>query len=380
MKIKFNVKYNTIAFYTVLVFAVCILLVLLAFRLDVFISVIRRIMTAISPVIWGLVIAYIMNPLVRKLESVLSRKVFKKKKQANLCRSLSIVGASLIGVLAIVSVIAMAVPQIVESISTLFNNMPDYLNSFYVSMLEYLEKHPEINDQVTEWFEQQFADAENLVLGWINDLKPAVEKYLILIKDGLFNFLIGVKDFLLGYIVSVYLLFSKEHFITQFKKLCSLIIGMLCFIVLVIFQIPNAMLISFIVGITNMIPFFGPFIGAIPSAVLVILTAPQKTLAFIIIILVIQQFDGNIIGPKIIGNKLNLPTFWIMFSIFFFGNLFGFIGMLAGVPVFAVIYTLTKEFVDERIRFKNIDLLKKSRDEEAEELKAEFEDEDIFTE
>ena len=134
MKIKFNVKYNTIAFYTVLVFAVCILLVLLAFRLDVFISVIRRIMTAISPVIWGLVIAYIMNPLVRKLESVLSRKVFKKKKQANLCRSLSIVGASLIGVLAIVSVIAMAVPQIVESISTLFNNMPDYLNSFYVSM------------------------------------------------------------------------------------------------------------------------------------------------------------------------------------------------------------------------------------------------------
>ena len=102
--------------------------------------------------------------------------------------------------------------------------------------------------------------------------------------------------------------------------------------------------------------------------------------ALIIIILVIQQFDGNIIGPKIIGNKLNLPTFWIMFSIFFFGNLFGFIGMLAGVPVFAVIYTLTKEFVDERIRFKNIDLLKKSRDEEAEELKAEFEDEDIFTE
>ena len=140
------------------------------------------------------------------------------------------------------------------------------------------------------------------------------------------------------------------------KALDSLISGMLCFIVLVIFQIPNAMLISFIVGITNMIPFFGPFIGAIPSAVLVILTAPQKTLAFIIIILVIQQFDGNIIGPKIIGNKLNLPTFWIMFSIFFFGNLFGFIGMLAGVPVFAVIYTLTKEFVDERIRFKNIDL------------------------
>ena len=370
MKIKFNTKYNTIAFYTVVVFAICIVLVLLAFRLGTFIAAIRRIMTAISPVIWGFIIAYIMSPIVRKTEEFLEKKVFHKKKHEKIRRSLSIVTASLIGIALIVGLIAMAVPQIIDSISTLFNNMPDYLNSLYDSIIGFLKKNPEISHQVTEWIEQQFENIEDIILGWITDLRPTFEKYIILLKDGLLNFLVGVKDFFLGYIVSVYLLFSKEHFILQFKKLCyallpkrvydvlmvkgthankifsdflvgkaldSFLIGMFCFIILVIFQIPNAMLISFIIGVTNMIPFFGPFIGAIPSALLVLLTSPGKTILFVIIILVLQQFDGNILGPKILGNKLNLPTFWIMFSIFFFGNLFGFIGMLAGVPIFAVI-------------------------------------------
>lgn len=401
MKIKFNTKYNTIAFYTVVVFAICIVLVLLAFRLGTFIAAIRRIMTAISPVIWGFIIAYIMSPIVRKTEEFLEKKVFHKKKHEKIRRSLSIVTASLIGIAIIVGLIAMAVPQIIDSISTLFNNMPDYLNSLYDSIIGFLKKNPEISHQVTEWIEQQFENIEDIILGWITDLRPTFEKYIILLKDGLLNFLVGVKDFFLGYIVSVYLLFSKEHFILQFKKLCyallpkrvydvlmvkgthankifsdflvgkaldSFLIGMFCFIILVIFQIPNAMLISFIIGVTNMIPFFGPFIGAIPSALLVLLTSPGKTILFVIIVLVLQQFDGNILGPKILGNKLNLPTFWIMFSIFFFGNLFGFIGMLAGVPIFAVIYTLTKEFVDERIRVKNYELLKKGLDSDIEEI------------
>ena len=401
MKIKFNTKYNTIAFYTVVVFAICIVLVLLAFRLGTFIAAIRRIMTAISPVIWGFIIAYIMSPIVRKTEEFLEKKVFHKKKHEKIRRSLSIVTASLIGIALIVGLIAMAVPQIIDSISTLFNYMPDYLNSLYDSIIGFLKKNPEISHQVTEWIEQQFENIEDIILGWITDLRPTFEKYIILLKDGLLNFLVGVKDFFLGYIVSVYLLFSKEHFILQFKKLCyallpkrvydvlmvkgthankifsdflvgkaldSFLIGMFCFIILVIFQIPNAMLISFIIGVTNMIPFFGPFIGAIPSALLVLLTSPGKTILFVIIVLVLQQFDGNILGPKILGNKLNLPTFWIMFSIFFFGNLFGVIGMLAGVPIFAVIYTLTKEFVDERIRVKNYELLKKGLDSDIEEI------------
>jgi predicted PurR-regulated permease PerM len=285
--------------------------------------------------------------------------------------------------------------------------MPEYLYSLYVSTLDFLEKNPEINEQVTDWFQQQYVTISDHVIGWITDVKPTFERYFVLIKDGVFSFLMGIKDFLLGYIVSIYLLYSKENFIRQAKKffyavlpkktydtviskgahantifsdflvgksLDSFVIGMLCFIVMVIFQFDNAMLISFIVGITNMIPFFGPFIGAIPSIVLVLLTQPQKTVAFIIIILVLQQFDGNILGPKILGNKLNLPTFWIMFSIFFFGNLFGFGGMLAGVPVFAVIYTLTKEFVDERIKSKNLEMLKKGISESDREMLSDLEE------
>ena len=399
MKIKFNSKYNTIAFYVVAVFSVCILLILLAFRLGEFINIIRRILTAIAPVIWGFAIAYLMFPMVRKIENILNDWFGKKKKKNNrskkgtpIMRSLSILISSLITWSVIIALIAMAVPDVLASISSLFDDMPKYLNNLYNIIVDFMDKNPKISSTMTEWFEDQFEDIEKTVLEWVTTQKPTLEKYFILLRDGVFDFLIGVKDFLLGYIVSIYLMYSKEHFLIQFKKLAyavlpkkiydvfmvkgshankifsdflvgkaldSLIIGMLCFIILVIFGFQNAMLISFIVGITNIIPFFGPFIGAIPSSLLVLLTSPDKTLLFIILIFVIQQFDGNLLGPKILGNKLNLPTFWIIFSIFFFGNLFGFAGMIAGVPIFAVLYTLTKEFIEERIRIKNRELLAK---------------------
>lgn len=410
MKVKFNTKYNTISVYAIIVFAVCIMIILLAFRLNEFINVARKIMSAIAPVVWGFIITYLMSPLVTKTEGMLNKRMFKKKSHARINRTLSILISSIITLSAIITLIALAVPEIIESLSALFNNMPEYLNSLYDSVIAFFNKNPEISSTMSGWFENQFENIEKMVLEWVTNLKPIFEKYLILLKDGVLNFLVGVKDFLLGYIVSIYLLYSKEHFLLQFKKLSyamlpkkvydvlmvkgthankifsdfivgkavdSLIIGMLCFIILVIFQIPNAMLISFIVGITNMIPFFGPFIGAIPSALLVLLTSPSKTLLFIILILVLQQFDGNILGPKILGNKLNLPTFWIIFSIFFFGNLFGFIGMLAGVPVFAVIYALTKEFIEERIRIKNLDLISKGI-ENGEDLSDTFTEEDEF--
>ena len=410
MKVKFNTKYNTIAVYSIIVFSVCIMIILLAFRLNEFINLARKILSAIAPVVWGFIIAYLTSPIVTRTEGILNKRVFKKKSHARINRTLSILISSIITLSAIITLIALAVPEIIESLSALFNNMPEYLNSLYDSVIAFFNKNPDISSTMSGWFENQFENIEKMVLEWVTNLKPIFEKYLILLKDGVLNFLVGVKDFLLGYIVSIYLLYSKEHFILQFKKLTyamlpkkvydvlmvkgthankifsdfivgkavdSLIIGMLCFIILVIFQIPNAMLISFIVGITNMIPFFGPFIGAIPSALLVLLTSPGKTLLFIIIILVLQQFDGNILGPKILGNKLNLPTFWIIFSIFFFGNLFGFIGMLAGVPVFAVIYTHTKEFIEERIRIKNLSLLSKGI-ENGEDLSDNFTEEDEF--
>ena len=131
--------------------------------------------------------------------------------------------------------------------------------------------------------------------------------------------------------------------------------GILAFIGMTLLKMPDyVVLISFIIGITNMIPFFGPFIGAVPSAFLVLLSTPNKTIAFIIFILLLQQFDGNILGPKILGNSLGLSAFWIMFAIFVGGGLFGFAGMILFVPAFAVIYTLFRELIIEKLEKKKL--------------------------
>ncbi len=396
MKVKFNTKYNTIAVYSVIVFSVFIVIILLAFKLDEFINIAKRILSAIAPIIWGVIIAYVLSPMATKAEKILSTKIFKKKNHAHLNRTLSIIISSIIFFSVIVTLISLAVPEIIRNLSGLLNNMPDYLNSLYNSVITFFNNNPKISSTMSGWFEDQFENIEGTILDWVTNLKPTFEKYLILLKDGVLSFLIGVKDFLLGYIVSIYLLYSKERFIRQFKKITyalmpkkiydilmikgkrankifsnyiigvaidSFFVGVVCFITLAVFKIPNAMLISFIIGITNAVPFFGPFIGAIPSAILVLLTAPDKTITFIIIILVLQQFDGNIINPKILGNKLNLPTLWILIPIFFFGNLFGFAGILLGVPVFAVIYTLTSDFIYERIHKKNLRIVTKEDDD-----------------
>lgn len=389
-----NDKYRTVALYAIGVFAICILLVLLAFRLNTFIKIAKRILKAIAPVIWGFAIAYLLAPLVNLFERLLDKAFFKKKKKySKLRRVLSILITSFITIAGITLLIATAIPEILDSLSALFNNMSEYLNSIYYSILKLFKKSPKIPAKVFEWFNEQFENIRSQVLEWITNIRPILEQSLKTVTSGVFGFLGGVKDFLLGFIVSIYLLYSKEYFIRQFKKLFyvsmsrekyerfmtkgshankifmdffvgkaidSLIIGIICFAGLCILKMPNAMLISFIIAITNMIPFFGPFIGAIPSAFLVLLTQPKSTIPFILFIFILQQFDGNILGPAILGNKLNLPTFWVMFAIFFFGNLFGFAGMLLGVPVFAVIYTLVKETIDELMKKRRMELVKRN--------------------
>ena len=393
-----NEKYKTVALYAIGVFAVCILLVLLAFRLNTFIGIVKRILKAIAPVIWGFAIAYLLAPLVNLCERLLDKAFFKKKKKYNkLRRVLSILITSFITIALITLLIATAIPEILDSVSALFNNMSEYLNSIYYSILKLFKKSPKISEKMFEWFNEQFENMRSQVLEWITNIRPILDKSLKTVTNGVFGFLGGVKDFLLGFIVSIYLLYSKEYFIRQFKKLFyvsmsrekyerfmtkgshankifmdffvgkaidSLIIGIICFAGLFIMKMPNAMLISFIIAVTNMIPFFGPFIGAIPSAFLVLLTQPKSTIPFILFIFILQQFDGNILGPAILGNKLNLPTFWVMFAIFFFGNLFGFAGMLLGVPIFAVIYTLAKETIDELMKKRRMELVKRNMKEE----------------
>ena len=204
---------------------------------------------------------------------------------------------------------------------------------------------------------------------------------------GIFGFVLALKNFLLGIIVSIYLLLSKETLLAQVKKtilalfnkktcektfmiyhksnglfigfitgkiIDSLIIGILCFIGMTIFKMPYSVLISVIIGVTNIIPFFGPFIGAIPSALLILLAKPSFLLPFLIFVFVLQQFDGNILGPRILGDSTGLPAFWVLFSIFLGGGLFGFVGMLLGVPTFALVYALFRTFIEHRLESKNL--------------------------
>ena len=207
------------------------------------------------------------------------------------------------------------------------------------------------------------------------------------VYTGVVNIVNLVKNTLIGIIVMLYLLNIKDTLTAQSKKIIyslfplpaaneiiekwryihkvfggfiigklvdSLIIGILTFVWLSIIKMPYTVLISVIVGVTNIIPFFGPFIGAIPSALLVLLVSPKKCLWFLLSILVIQQLDGNIIGPKILGNSTGISSFWVLFSILFFGGVLGPVGMIIGVPTFAVIYRLTAEWVNKRLKKKEL--------------------------
>jgi predicted PurR-regulated permease PerM len=202
---------------------------------------------------------------------------------------------------------------------------------------------------------------------------------------GISSFIKWVINIIIGLIVSVYLIYDKDNFISGTKKVLkailpdkiydttmttlgyvdkifggfmiakiidSILVGILTFIILAIFKIPYALIIAVIVGITNIIPYFGPFIGAIPCAVLLLLIDPAKSLTFTILILLIQQFDGNILGPKLIGNRTGIKSFWVLFSILLFGGLFGFVGMIFGVPVFAVIYSVFANLLNKKLAKK----------------------------
>ena len=223
---------------------------------------------------------------------------------------------------------------------------------------------------------------------WIKqDLLTKVNEVMSNLTVGIINFVSEILNFLIGLIVSVYILFSKETFSAQSKKIVyavlrtdhanmilhltkksneifggfiigkmidSIIIGILCFIGTSILKMPYAMLVSVIVGVTNVIPFFGPYIGAIPSAVLIALADPMKGIYFLIFILLLQQFDGNILGPKILGNSTGLSAFWVIVSILLGGGLFGILGMLFGVPTFAVVYYIIKLLLDNQLEKKKL--------------------------
>ena len=393
MKFRFNTHYNTIAAYVVMVFAVCLALVAVVFRFSTLTGYVHRFFSVIAPITWGVVIAYLSTPLLNFFEKYLKKWINRKKEHNKLIRVISIFLCMSILILSIVGIVYAVIPEITSSMKNIFTLLPDYLSNLqkYLSNLfnSFIQDNPEMGEKLTK----TFTNMQDMLLGLADEFSPKLDS--LLDKDGVvanvtssaYAFLIALKDFCLGVFVSIYLLYSKEMFLAQIKKLVhalfskrhcehifriasrtnytfmhffsgkaldSLIMGMLCFIILTILKMPYVLLISILVGVTNMVPFFGPIIGAVPSGLLILLSEPDRTLTFVIFIILLQQFDGNILGPKILGNSLGLSPFWIMFAIFLGGGMFNFVGMIAFVPLFAVLYAFVRDSVNQRLSQKHL--------------------------
>lgn len=383
MKVEFNKKYTTISVYTIITFAVCLLLVVLVNNAPIIAGYIKKIAKVLAPITWGIVISYIINPVMVFTESKLKRLIDRKKPHPKLTRTISVAISMILLLAFLTAVIAILLPQVIESVMGIASNFSSYISTVENWVYNFFADYPDI----VEYFNNQFDSIQPKLIEYVNRLIPQLANMAVKVKDGAILFVVGLKDFIIGFIVALYLLFSKERFIAQMRKcvkaifpkgaarsifavashtnktlsgflsgkiIDSFIIGIITFISMTIMDMEFVALISVVIGVTNIIPFFGPIIGAIPSAFLLLLAAPKQVIPFIIFIVILQQFDGNILGPKILGDSTGLSPFWVMFAIFVGGGLFGFAGMLLGVPVFAVIYALVSDFLNFLLSSKNM--------------------------
>ena len=332
-------------------------------------------MKVLQPITFGLVIAYLINPIMkffeRHLLHFLEPRVQKEKKRKKIARSIATGGAVVVFVLIVILLFAMMIPQLISSIAGMVNSLPKQVNSF----ISWFNGLTNSDNEIIQSLETNMMDMVTYLENWVKDsFLPNIQTYITSITSGVINMLKVLMNAVIGLIVSVYVLMTKEKFIGQSKKIVyaifkpvrgnvifisgklldSAIIGVLCYICLLIMKMPYTLLVSVFVGLTNIIPFFGPFIGAIPSVIIIALADPIKGIYFLIFIFILQQVDGNIIGPKILGDSTGLNSFWVVFAIMVGGGLFGIGGMILGVPTFAVIYYIIDKTVDYCLRKRKL--------------------------
>ena len=380
------------------VVAACILFYFALLRLSEISYAVKSFLSVAKPIIYGLAIEYLLNPIVKEIYSKLvpffEKKCPKMKRKETFSRGVGILVSLVLLVAVIVALLNMMIPQLYTSIRDMIVNVPSQMNRFVKA---FNEMHSS-DSTVGKILENVMKEATTFIQNWMRtDLMDKVNEWMTQLTAGVILMVREILNFIIGMIVSIYVLFSKEKFMCQAKKLVyaifrptkanlilhvgsksneifggfiigkiidSAIIGVLCFIGLSILNIPYTLLVSVIVGVTNVIPFFGPYIGAIPSALLIFLADPVKGVYFVIFIILLQQFDGNILGPKILGNSTGLSAFWVVFSILIAGGLFGIPGMLLGVPTFAVIYYIISMVVNRKLRKKQLPTDTDSYDEQ----------------
>lgn len=378
----------TVSVATFLTFCCCALFFFFLYRNQEFSAYGDQIFKILEPIVIGIVLAYLLNPVMVFVEGwvakVLKKYVKNEKRVKSLSRMLGIAGAWIFFAVIIVVLVASILPTIVDSIMSMIRSFPDAVNNLLAWLNEVVEDGSELEAFLNEavvtvsaWFQT-----------WLKDtLLPQMEGYIASIMSGAVAGVKAVLNVFIGVVVSVYVLTSKDTFSGQAKKIVyaffkpskanviidtvrkshelfggfitgklldSLIIGILAYVSLMIMKMPYAMLVAVIIGVTNIIPFFGPFIGAIPSFFIILLQDPMKSLYFLIFIFVLQQIDGNIIGPKILGNTTGISAFWIVFSTTFFGGLWGFPGMVLGVPLTAVIHYIVRRILNYMLKKRGI--------------------------
>ena len=381
-----NDKIRKYVYWGVTAFIVLALLILLIFTMlhwGTVKQVVKMILGILAPIIYGAAFAYLLNPVYNRVKAFVETNTEKWIPSAKTRRRLgSLVGTvlSLVFLLAVViGLIYMLIPQVISSVRGLLEVLPANITDASIRVQEWLMRmfadNPEMEQQVIE----QFNAASTFLQEWMSTaLLPQVYEFAKNASAWVVSALSMAMNLVIGLIVMIYLLNLKGKMLTQVvmilyglfpvkaankvieefryvhqvfggfivgKIVDSAIIGVLSFVVFSVTKMPYVLLISVIIGVTNVIPFFGPFIGAVPCALLILLVDPMKCLWFCIGILIIQQLDGNVIGPMILGDSTGLSSFWVLFSILLFGGLFGFVGMIIGVPTFAVFYRLVTELV-----------------------------------
>ncbi len=377
-------KYGPFAFAII---AAAIVLYFILFRGEVLGAVLSKCGAVLTPIIYGFVIAYALNPQMRLIEKALLMLLRKRKKQPTrkllmTIRVISTILAVLILLLIVYSLIALMIPEIIKSIENIRNNLSVYGENIekWLSTVSGGEKDSS--------FKETIDSAVAAIQKWVSEqVSPEMDQIIKQVTSGVLDLLVFFKNIFLGLIVSVYVLITQETILARFRRavyaffnvavanrilknlrfidekfggfligkfIDSLIIGVICYIGVRILQMPYALLISVVIGITNIIPFFGPFIGAIPCAFLIFCVDPIKALYFIIFIFALQQFDGNFLGPKILGNSVGVSTFMVLVAILIGSGFFGIVGMIIGVPICAVITALIQTYVLKQIGKKNL--------------------------
>lgn len=372
----------------VLVIGICTAIVFAFLKWNSVTAGFRVLNRILAPITYGAILAYLLTPIYNKMTKAayvgLGSMLKNPKKRTGVAKMAGTVASLVFLAAVVIGLFWMVIPQVVSSIVGIINTLPTSAENTSIWIQTVLANNPDVEGVVLNLYNQ---GVDKLIAWSTTDLVPSLERIISGVFSGVMGIVNLVMNSLIGVIVMVYILNIKNTLCAQAKKsiygFCSiqtanhlvdefryghrifggfiigklvdsLIIGIICFVCLKFMKMPYVVLISVIIGVTNVIPFFGPFIGAVPSALLILLVSPSQCLYFLIFILLLQQFDGNILGPKILGNSTGLSSFWVLFSILLFGGLLGPIGMIIGVPTFAVFYRLISEKVTSLLHKRNL--------------------------